>query len=146
MKDRLLALGAIGVVGLVATIIVLGSNPLTWTLASAKPPRSDFALFTTQTDDFVTCSATKRAHLHVLATNTGSSSDTINIVFPDGDSVVIRVPAGTSFSFTQVIGTTSGFDDVIKIDPLGAVGELNPMVGWASIDRTGGGSVSCITT
>ena len=114
--------------------------------------KSDFALFTTQdtgpsADNFVTCNATREAHLHLTATNFDSDENKINIVFADGDSVLIRVLAGQSFSLTQVIGTHRGVDDVIKIDPLDQDGDVNPMVGWVSIHRVeGGAKVSCTVT
>jgi len=111
--------------------------------------KSDSSLFTTQdtgpsADNFVTCNATRAAELHITATNFDLDENRINIVFADGDSILIRVPSGQSFSLTQVIGTTKGVDDVIKIDPLDQDGDVNPMVGWVSIHRVEGGArVSC---
>ena len=117
-----------------------------------KGEKADFSLFTTEAtggvaDDFVVCTATRVADLHITATNFDPDENRINIVFADGDSLLIKVPAGQSFSLTQVIGTNPGIDDVIKIDPLDQDGDVNPMVGWVSIHRAGDGAkVQCAVT
>ena len=99
-------------------------------------------------DDFVTCTAKKgRAVLHLTATNLDPDEVRINIVFADTDLVTVRVPTGQSFSLTQVVGTTKGVDDVIKIDPQDQDGDASPMVGWVSIHREHSGSqASCLVT
>ncbi|MEW6001180.1 MAG: hypothetical protein AB1638_00795 [Nitrospirota bacterium] len=103
-------------------------------MAQAGPPGgADFALFTSQTDDYVTCSCASKCQLYILATNFSAVEDRINIVFKDGDSIIFRVPTGDSRSFTQYIATEKGVDDTIKIDPLDQVGDVNPMVMWISI-------------
>ena len=115
----------------------------------ANPPKGDFCLFTTEktgtvADDFVTVTADKEGELHLTGTNFDNDENRINIVFADGDSILIRVLVGESFSFTHVIGTNPGVDDVIKIDPLDQDGDVSPMVGWISIHREEeGAKVGC---
>lgn len=101
----------------------------------AKQFRSDHALFTTQTDDFVTCSSNKPFIIYISVTNFSPSVQTLRITFADtGDFVDFKVPAGESFSLSQAAGDTKGVDDVIKVDPLGPpLGNVNPMVGWVSV-------------
>ena len=122
----------LAIVAMTAALISLGGG-------LAQAGNSDWSLFTTSTDDFVTCTAKSAATLHVMATNVGASDTTIQVIFPDGDSIPFEVPNGESFSFTQVVGN-GNFDDVIKIDPQDNDGDVNVMVMWVSIR---GGGVSC---
>lgn len=133
---------------------ILGLIVLVTTVAWAGPLKddddddegrqSDFSLFTTQVDDSVTCKARRTAELHLTATNLDAEEVRINIVFEDNDSLLVMVPTGESFSLTQTIGTNRGVDTTITIDPLDQDGDVNPMVGWASIHALKGDSgVSC---
>jgi len=103
----------------------------------AKQFRSDHALFTTETDNFVTCSSNKPFIIYISVTNLSPSVQTLRIIFGaavGADFVDYKVPAGESFSLSHAAGDTAGVDDVIKVDPLGPpLGNVNPMVGWVSV-------------
>jgi len=115
------------IVALMSAIISFGG------VVQAGTGGADFALFTSETDDYVTCSCASKCELHILATNFNAVEDRINIVFKDNDSIIFRVPTGDSRSFTQYIATNKKFDGTVTIDPLVPIGDLNPMVMWISI-------------
>jgi hypothetical protein len=128
---------------LAATILVVGMFAFfpVQNLAFAdndKHKKADFALFTTEdtgtADDYVTCSSKGVFELHVAVTNYEDTTQTLQIVFNDGDLVNYFVPAGGSFSFTQVAGTNPAIDGTIKIDPQDQDGDVSPIVGWVSAD------------
>jgi len=110
------------------------------------PP--DFALFTTETgDDYVTCtSSPSRPFLIMFSfTNYNAATQTVQVVFTDGDVFNYLVPSGTSISATQAGGV--GASATLKIDPLGpAPGDPNPVVGWVSIWSDSGATLSCTVT
>ena len=147
--------GIVGAMVILGTVTaVLGQSTGPGPLHQATSTHSDFALFTTEKtggvfDDFVTCTATREAELHLTATNFDPDEVRINIVFQDLDLVTVKVPTGQSFSLTHVIGTVRNIDNVIKIDPQDQDGDVNPMVGWISITRAwpeGGARVGCSVT
>ena len=117
----------------------------------AQAGGADFSLFTTRTDDFVTCSCHSHARswfarpcqLHVLATSVGAENDTIELRFLDNDLMQFRVPDGDSRSFSQYISTVPEFDGALKIDPLDNDGNVNVMTMYVSIQGPG---ASCDVT
>ncbi len=117
----------------ISVILVAGSLAMS-PIAIADDPldEADFTLFTSRTDDFVTCSSDEPFIIHVMATNVGEpGGTTVRVIFTDGDFVVFEVPAGTTVGFSQVAGTGE-FDSTIKIDPLDNSGNVNPIVMWVS--------------
>jgi hypothetical protein len=104
---------------------------------------SDFSLFTTEVDDFVTCTSKSTFYIHISVTNFDVDETRLNIIFADADLVTYFVPAGTSFSLVQVAGTNPGVDDVIKVDPQDDDGDVSPMVGWVSVIVAKSGEVGC---
>ena len=105
------------------------------------PP--DFALFTTETDDYVTCtSSPSRPFLIMFSfTNYNAATQTVQVVFTDGDVFNYLVPTGTSISATQAGGV--GTSTTLIIDPLGPDYDPNPVVGWVSIWTDSGATLSC---
>jgi len=95
---------------------------------------ADFTLFTSRTDDFVTCSGDDDPFIiHIMATNVGETDDTrVQVIFTDGDSIPFEVPDGTTVGFSQVAGTGE-FDSTIIIDPEDNDGDVNPIVMWVSV-------------
>jgi hypothetical protein len=118
--------------------------------AFAPPPGkpADFCLFTTEdtgasADESVTFSNDGRFELHVSVTNLEATTQTLRIIFADGDLVDYFVPAGESFSLSQVAGTAVGVDDTIIIDPLDQDGDATPMIGWTSALKVTGSTLTC---
>ncbi len=142
MKKRAIIPITIGI-----AIGVVTAFALTAIMAQTTSPvrKADFALFTTQTDHEVFVNSTGIFTLSVSATNFGSSSPILHVVFADGDVVNYVVPSGQSFSFSQTAGTSPGVDTKIIIQLTGTVGETTPMVGWVSALALFGSTVSVVT-
>lgn len=111
--------------------------------------KTDFALFTTQTDNFVNCTSNRAFLIYISVSNHNSAPQTLRVTFTDGDFVDYIVPPHTSFSISAAAGgVTGGLTDArIKVDPLGpAKTDVNPMVGWVSVWGNFVGPLSCTPT
>lgn len=140
--------------GLVPAVALVGT---THARSSASSDENDFALFTTEDvnrdgisdDDKVVCMATPKDplkprpafNLHISVVNFDPDEHRLVIRFADGDLVTYAVPTGTSFSISQVAGTTPGVDDRIEIDPQDNDGDGLGMAGWVSAEEAESGKV-----
>lgn len=108
-----------------------------------RGPRADHTTFTSQFEDYFVCGCPRQDVCRVTATisNFGGGSDRVDVKFQDGDLVTLFVPAETTHSLTQMMGTRDDkpVDDVVKFDPQAAA-SANPIVAWVSIERLGSGS------
>jgi len=135
---------------ILAMVAVLGLVVTMWALSLLEGPAKaaggqDFTLFTSETDDYVTCTGNgkSRFEMYVLAYNLGADGGTaLRATFTDGDFIPFEVPPGTSLGFTQVAGS-SVFDQTIVLDVLDNSKNVNPIVMWVSVR---GGGATCSAT
>ncbi len=138
MNRRYIKLFAIiGTVALASFVVsrVYGNNGLG--VFSGPKFKTDFTLFTTQTDSRITCTGNSPFTIHMAFTNNNANPQTIHVVFTDGDSVNYFLPSHTSLSITQASGgATEGLTDstiTIQLSPPLAKSDVNPVVGWVSV-------------
>lgn len=107
--------------------------------------RADHTTFTSQSEDSFACACPLEniCRVHATISNVGETDpegSKVDIKFQDGDLVTIFVPAGTSHSLTQMMGTRDDkpVDDIVIFDPRDDDKDVNPIVAWVSIERLGG--------
>ena len=91
---------------------------------------ADHTLFDqTSGDTQALCRTTTGGAFHIYGSFRAINGDAVlRVTFQDGDFIDYPIPQDTSFSFTQVAGTTPGVDNRIRITSVGT-GQL---VGWLS--------------
>lgn len=127
---------------------------------TALATNSDFALFdgtnpANQPFSGVVCGAGSPKHLdktsftyNVSASNFGSGTAVIRVIFHDGDIARYQIPAGQSFSMSQAAGSDSA-DRAIRVaieangQVTGEVSALGPKVFCLGCDADSAGDAKC---
>lgn len=117
-----------------------------WTVASASPDRSDFALFdgtnpvNVPPSTGAACTARSAYDYHVAVTNYGSAGG-VRVRYADGDLVDYKIPVDGSFSFSQAAGAKGEADRAVRV--CGVNGAV--LVGAMSAMSNADGKVKCVS-
>jgi len=118
-----------------------------WTIASASPDRSDFALFdgtnpvNVPPSTGAACTARSAFTYHVAVTNYGLAGG-VRVRYADGDQVDYKIPVDGSFSFSQAAGNTKGgADSAVRV--CGVNGAV--LVGSMSAMSNADGKIHCVS-
>lgn len=117
-----------------------------WTVASASPDRSDFALFdgtnpvNVPPSTGAACTSKRSFTYHVAVTNYGTAG-AVRIRYADGDQVDYKIPVDGSFSFSQAAGNAGGADRAVRV--CGVNGAV--LVGAMSATANADGKVLCVS-
>ncbi len=127
----------VGTVALTSLVLSTVYGISTVPVASGPKFRTDFTLFTTETDSGITCTGNSPFTIHMAFTNSNANPQTIHIVFTDGDSVNYFLPSHTSLSITEASGgAAEGLTDstiTIQLLPPLSKSDVSPVTGWVSV-------------